>query len=535
MSTLNTLRHSAQMMALTLLTLFGFNSCLSDGDYTIPLEFTDDTENLLVGEWQIAGVKELTYEEDRNGVRYEKFRDLPFDKSNQKVYQLYEDGHLLELGATKATQWSAYGTNLILNGTFYNIKSLGEKRMLTVDGDKCYDWKKVKTIDGEIDPEYVTSAVKVLSSTDYGTVRVRGISLTIPKGAVPVTESGNTGRIAFSIDLLDQTPYTLPSGYTLVSGVYKIEPMSFIFNSPLILSFDTYNNPIEDLVVFYYNQNNRSWEMVPFSRINSDGTAECSVLELGYFVLMKRNSSSSSLGGIRFDARSLSSQYTYYLLIESGSSYGLNGKMTFTSGANTLYLPFIPLSSYTLRLVRERRSDYQSSSTGVEYSNTLRVNVNSKLTGSGLALSNYEGWTEVSTSDFTWTEGRPSSWDIPTKTYGTGKFQATLTWTNTYSYAVDYDLHLVQPQSSEVYFGNKRSGCFELDRDWLTAAGRATENIYSIRDDFEKGRYKVYVHHYSGDKNITYSCRVVINGVLVRSYSGVLNSGSQTIYEFTIQ
>ena len=133
-----------------------------------------------------------------------------------------------------------------------------------------------------------------------------------------------------------------------------------------------------------------------------------------------------------------------------------------------------------------------------------------------------------------WNEGRPAAWGEETVTYGTGKFQATLTWINESGNTTDYDLHLTTP-SGEVYYMNKRQGSFELDRDVIDALGNAVENIYSINDSFERGTYKVRVHHYGGATGKRFNCRILVNGVVVKSVTGVQDSGYADIYTFAIE
>ena len=69
----------------------------------------------------------------------------------------------------------------------------------------------------------------------------------------------------------------------------------------------------------------------------------------------------------------------------------------------------------------------------------------------------------------------------------------------------------------KVYFANKKSAdeSVELDRDWLSEWGNATENIYSI-GTMPKGDYTIKVHRYSGDAT-NFSVRVIRSGA-VKTY-----------------
>ena len=153
-------------------------------------------------------------------------------------------------------------------------------------------------------------------------------------------------------------------------------------------------------------------------------------------------------------------------------------------------------------------------------------------------LSTFSGWTDIKLDNIFWNDGRSDAWGTITTTYGTGKFQATLTWVNpSEAEHTDYDLHLYGPDNLHVFFTNKKQGCFELDRDWISNPGNAVENIYSVRDNFTPGRYQVKVHHYNGVMGRRYNCRVIINGVVVKSVSGAIGTNKQfdDIYSFNVE
>ena len=91
--------------------------------------------------------------------------------------------------------------------------------------------------------------------------------------------------------------------------------------------------------------------------------------------------------------------------------------------------------------------------------------------------------------------------------------------------------------SYNVFFTNKKQGCFELDRDWISNPGNAVENIYSVNDNFTPGQYQVKVHHFGGVVGRRYNCRVIINGVVVKSVSGAIGTNKQfdDIYSFNVE
>ncbi|MEZ4908273.1 MAG: hypothetical protein R2771_11685 [Saprospiraceae bacterium] len=135
-----------------------------------------------------------------------------------------------------------------------------------------------------------------------------------------------------------------------------------------------------------------------------------------------------------------------------------------------------------------------------------------------------------------WKEGTPDDWAPPTVTYGTGKFQATLNWTNNSSHYTDLDLHLYGPNEMHVSWENEISsdGVFQLDRDWQEEVGSATENIFSLKNELPSGKYQVKVQLYSGDP-VNFNTRVILDGK-VKTYSGNLSTtdSEQLIYEFEL-
>jgi len=95
---------------------------------------------------------------------------------------------------------------------------------------------------------------------------------------------------------------------------------------------------------------------------------------------------------------------------------------------------------------------------------------------------------------------------------GSGEIKITLTWDNT----SDLDLHVIDPNGSEIYYGSTSSqsgGLLDID----DIDGFGPENIYW---DFEvHGTYIVAVNHYSGSTTANYQLRIA-NGGYVKTYSG---------------
>lgn len=314
--------------------------------------------------------------------------------------------------------------------------------------------------------------------------------------------------------------------------------MNFVFYTPLKLDIPAQIiNPTEMRLLRYDDYSN-SWETVPFSSINEDGTVSVSIIELGYFVLVKQNTT-QEMGGIHISKQYLDDDYYYYLTLipEESSGTGIK-RIAFAPNGNDIYMANVPLGKYVAVISRELRNNLSDSYQGIQYYNSLlNISVSKKLVSGAGKYDTYTGWVEISLPSAGWRDGRPDdAWGTATVTYGTGKFQATLTWVNTSSEATDYDLHLFGPSDIHVYFAHQQAGSFELDRDWLHERGNAIENIYSIDDNFTAGEYTIKVHHYSGTLNRRYNCRIIIDGVVVRSVSGAISTYKEydDIYSFTV-
>lgn len=377
------------------------------------------------------------------------------------------------------------------------------------------------------------NATEVVSSDEYSVLSREGYRLTIPVGAVPRNSLDNAGRVAFSITPVEEEelPISLPSSVMLADGIpaVKIEPMGFRFFSPLVLEFNTLNHPIDKLALLRYNENSGHWDTVPLSRWEN-GIAASSVIELGVFCVVTYTETLQT-GGIRVRDTSLAEDGCYYLMARRGSE---QYKMAFSSNSRPLYMANLPLGTYTVQVARQVRSGLDEEEGATFYTRPFEVNVRNVLAVDGRDFESYVGWTDIDLSHLTWSDGRPESWGTPTVTYGTGKLQATLTWTNVSGNTTDYDLHLFGPDGIHVYYSNKNQSGFELDRDWLEQTGSAIENIYTVSDNVLQGEYQIKVHHYGGATGKRYNCRVILDGMVIKSVSGVVDSGFDDICSFQI-
>lgn len=381
---------------------------------------------------------------------------------------------------------------------------------------------------------------RIVSSSESATFVRSGFTITVPHGAVPHNDQGKDGKVSFSVTKNENLPAQLPAGTSIIRDAnIKAEPMNFTFNSPLTIKIPTQGEDLSKVALLRYNEFTNSWEEVPFSSINDDGTVSVSVIELGYFVLV-RKTSENRLGGVRIKKEYLNEDYYYYLtLTPVNGSENEAKRIAFAANGEDLHMANLPLGNYRVTLTRELRKTLGEASSKTEYYTVSgTINVTTTLIKGNGGYETYSGWRDITLSDIYWQTGRPDAWGTVTTTYGTGKFQATLTWVNaSASSYTDYDLHLYGPDGLHVFFSNKQEGVFELDRDWIRDVGNATENIYNVNDVIPSGTYTVKVYHYSGTVGKRYNCRVIIDGVVVKSVTGAIDQNKQLddIYTFTVE
>lgn len=534
------LKYMSRMAVASMLAVC--TSCLDNGDTTFALQ-EGNFDEMILGLWKVesCGLYDSEtdeYESDFINASNLNFKYLFAENRESRVYDTEESSYSLS--------WSADESHrvLTLNNIPYEIESMGKSLMIltqygTVNDEDYqikYSLRKIgEDAEGD-DPAEDESETVVIATNGSGSFVRNGYKFTIPKGAVPKGDNGTNGSVAFSVQAipLSELPAGSPQGITFVNGTGILaNPSYFTFTSPIIINVPLKGNDAKNACLFKWNHITSSWEIVPFSAINPDGTTSVSVLELGYFVV--GTISNNNFGGIKIQKSQIADGYYYYLTVTPENRTG-STSISFTSGGEDLYMANLPLGTYGVQIAREKRVSHESMSTVVEHSTvTQSITISSVLIPSGSNYSSYRGWTVLNLSNITWDEGRPASWGDETVTYGTGLFQATLNWINYSGSTTDYDLHLTTPTGTEVYYKHETGDGFELDRDMISTLGNCTENIYSISDNLPAGTYKVRVHHYSGATGRVYDCRVIMNGRVVSTYRGTTDSGYQSIYTFTLQ
>jgi hypothetical protein len=397
--------------------------------------------------------------------------------------------------------------------------------------------------------------VKDISDSLGGNLEKEGYEIQVPAGAIPPRQDGSRATVSFSIELGVQSPGALPQGGQLVGRMAYFAPDGFVFNFPLRLFFPIADEDPFDLFIMNFDYEENTWVVVPTSAYDSvNKRIGVDVVELGIYAVVKRTTTGVSgtknpsvlrgydYGGVTvkkvFHPQSEYSVVTVKSAVYSrqsdenwwGSASRLIGRTGRTwwfvgGGQPWRVLPMywsLPLGTYEFWVSRVFPDGRWET-----YTMPVTVNITSPLIDNPPNFPG--GWYEINESSLSggdWSAGRPGEIKPATTSVGTGQLQITLKWVNTESSYADLDLHLVLPDQSEVYFGNKISegGELALDKDWMTSYGNAIENIYSLKT-MPKGSYKIYVDHFSGYTK-TFSVRVK-RGTYIRTYNHTIESGEQ--------
>lgn len=116
----------------------------------------------------------------------------------------------------------------------------------------------------------------------------------------------------------------------------------------------------------------------------------------------------------------------------------------------------------------------------------------------------------------------------------TGDVRFSIQWNDNNDNNRDLDAHCIQPQGSEIYFGNRgrrhpSSGM--LDVDIISPNGDvAVENItFANKDSMPVGQYRFYVHNYSSGSGENFKAEVEFDGVIHKyEFNGTVRGGSKT-------
>jgi hypothetical protein len=110
---------------------------------------------------------------------------------------------------------------------------------------------------------------------------------------------------------------------------------------------------------------------------------------------------------------------------------------------------------------------------------------------------------------------------------GTGEVQVTLLWTA----GDDLDLHVIDPEGAEIYFGQRTSPSGgQIDHDdtgGCETSSTHVENIFWPEGGAPSGEYRAFVQNFRGCGGAaSYELRVIVAGAVVHEESGSISSGS---------
>ncbi|MFH0992641.1 MAG: hypothetical protein V1799_21805 [bacterium] len=400
--------------------------------------------------------------------------------------------------------------------------------------------KNVTEPEAEPQPE---SGIVTVGSTGSGTVTTKsGHTISVIPGSVPATQAGGIANVTFSIESPVIPPKPLSAGATGVSDVIRVGPEGFSFRWPIKITIPFKNADASEVRLLYFDAGQDRWRVTPASAIdNTRKIISVDVMTLGYFAAAKLSQSfskgtdSDADGGFEFTSESgwyytltvksvTNFKYAYQASWYGTSLVGSSGASGSSPTGTPLQPTHIHLPQATYEIWVSRTKPGTLSELPKLYTYTLPGTGTISQSVTYSTLSTGSGWSSLSLpGGGSWREGSPINWPAPTSTYGTGEFQATLTWINSNSKHTDLDLHLYGPNNIHVFFGAERTsdGTLELDRDWMEEIGNAVENIYSLKK-MPSGTYTVRVNLYSGNPN-GYSVRIVRFGG-VKTYTGSLST-----------
>lgn len=399
---------------------------------------------------------------------------------------------------------------------------------------------------------------KEVSNDQGGSVSQSDYSILMLPNSLMQTNPNQIPSVTLSIEVGAETPVNIPSTYQLIGQVVKFGSEGFVFNYPLQLIFPVGDaTDCENFVVIYFDELEEDWVEIQITDILSEpNRVAISSFKLGTFALARKSNLRSNqphraYGGVRI-GRNVDWNVFYSLTIkdfipkyqvtpnQAARFIGYNATSLWEAETFHTRNPLamvIPQGEYHIWVSKLEIN----SGRWFTYSVPCHIVVDRPLNRVWLTWSLnmvelYREWYDLSDclTGGTWIEYRPDELPIPSETVGTGKFQATLTWTNSANSTADLDLHMYGPNNVHIYWDNKSEPdfAFELDYDWIDEPGNAVENIYSVSDDITPGRYKIAVHNYYGVSQKRYNVRIINNGV-VKNFSGTIDDDEEKIlYEF---
>ncbi len=403
--------------------------------------------------------------------------------------------------------------------------------------------------------------VQTFDSQNGGILKLDdGAEIIVPSAAIANKEDGTSGSVSFSIEPNIKNadlPKPIPANYKVVGKIYSFGPSNFVFSLPLqiYLPASSEESPA-GLTIIWYNEKNDEWVLLPLNDIDANSKRlGATIFELGYFAIVRFDDGASTIkntviqknidfGGIAFI--DIKREYFYTIMVKDAifknpmyntkdlSHYGVGTGSDLSRPNIRTYMSNLPEGKYTLVISRRKAGTLFELPGELEtLINPIVIDVKPFTFVNSWSMQDWKIYTERDIPGDGWKKGKPDEWPKATVPYGTGQFQATLTWVNTKSNRTDLDLHLVGPNGLHVYFGDKKplDGAVQLDRDWMWEEGNAVENIFSTKT-MAKGEYKLYVDVFDGDVPKSYDVRVIRSGSIVKTYRGLATKINES-YDFS--
>lgn len=406
-----------------------------------------------------------------------------------------------------------------------------------------------------------TASANTVTSAVEGTVSApNGATITVPAGAVPVTDDGSAGTMVFSIEEDHERTVTLDGAFAAVGPVYNLGPEGFVFNAPVLITLPIPDgvDPEQILGLTYYDAQAGSWKLVPgmvdagagivsaetthfspwsvFGSCIGDTFGGCGYAESGRQWAAENGGwfkvrNTHSRGGGNYPGGQRKPMSTGYGVCVQSYNFDnpsaawswvepVDWKVWARDGSTTKF--WLPAGKYDLLEVIHLSEINMDPLYVPDYKTYWRpIGVHTLAPGQTIDFES------ISVSDIgdDYTEGRPPCWGEQTTSVGTGDVQITLSWS---AYA-DIDLYVEDPAGDIVYYDNAvvPSGG-QLDRD--NTCGNfiqdRPENIFWPTGGTPTGSYKISVDYY-GDCGSTgavqWTVRTVIEG-RVETYSGTLGA-----------
>lgn len=395
--------------------------------------------------------------------------------------------------------------------------------------------------------------VKVMNNASGGELlSATGSKLLVPAGSIGLNDQNENGNVTFSIeDGISQSelPLAIPYNYELIGSVVKFSPSNFNFSQPIWVYLSASSlTDLDAIFIIRYNEKVDKWEKVPISDVDADNKRlGCTSFELGYFAVIRDLAEAKKIsqiealrksGGIRM-THSAGNEYYYTIMVVgftpkypedatinmNGTSGGTGNQLGGTGPRTVTHLGGIPQGTYALEISRVKAGTMFSLPGQREYYSTI---IQAQVGGFGTtcfcSMESWQGWTDITLTGGSWQPGNPTYWPESDKPYGTGDFQATLTWTNIDNSVTDIDLHLFGPNGIHIYYENRFTfdNSISLDRDWQEELGSAVENIFST-GTMPSGNYKIYVNLFSGTTPKSCEVRIIRKGTTVKTYRKTLS------------